>query len=179
MNQCQYNEPGIIKTGVAAFLMYQPTILSTKIVLCALYLRLFKSVQWIRYATWTVLIIYTLICTLCFSIYLVDAVFTKFDGYPDGPIKQDPAAIAQLTMNVIIDLSLLAMPIRPIMKMQTLSLRKKISLLAVFLAGFGATACTIVLLGYDVIYYYPSAKEMNTLIAQDFTWTGAEMNVLV
>ncbi len=76
--------------------------------------------------------------------------------------------------SILVDLLLLSIPIRPILQMRTLSLRKRLGLLAVFLSGFGATICSILLLYFSICYYYyPNSKQ-----SYDWTWFVCINNLL-
>ncbi len=72
----------------------------------------------------------------------------------------------QAASTLLIDLVLLLLPIRPILKLK-LSLRKRIGTLAVFIVGFGGCACTAILLHCFIQYFYydrPSIGRLSTLL---------------
>ncbi len=175
---CQLGGVKSEKIRIASFLLSVPTALCAKATICFLYLRLFGSVQWLRYITWTVFIAALLSRSICFTLALINFAQKNWDTTITGGLDLRPNSIAASVQNVLSDLVLLALPVQPIMKL-SLTLRKRIALLGVFLVGYISTIFAILHTAYLVIYSYRVTEYEQHKIIQDWTWTSGIQTIYV
>lgn len=167
-----------LKRNAALCLLYGPAMFFAKAAVCTLYLRIFNTVTWMRYAAWGAIVVLGITYGTMVPVY---AVFS----FPYGDEKWDLAltmkvgrvdrmAISTGTINVASDIFLLAIPVPIIMKLN-LSLRKRIGLSAVFMTGIVATVATVLGL-YFRIEMFRSKFDPD---GGDATWVAAATYITV
>ena len=142
--------------------------------ICALYLRIFESRRWIRYTAWVIIVGFVLVDLVGFILALVSGIEQHWTNGEDGGVNMSVYQVIQCVYSIITDLVLLGIPIRPIITMN-LSRRKRIGLVAVFLAGIGGTATTVVMLYWQIEYYW--YVETLSVKLRDWTWTVSTVDV--
>ena len=141
------------KLSTVEFLVYYPASLSVKAAVCTLYLRLSGSIRYVKNGAWAMIILNRVTCAIVFFVSLANFTKQHWQNQIQGGMDLRPFILMYNSCTIITDSVLLALPIRSLVKLH-LSLRKKLGLLAIFLAGFGATISTIISLAWKVEYYY-------------------------
>ncbi len=139
-------------------------MLFSKLTVCALYLRLFESIRFVRYSSWILIVLYA-------CLYSIGVIIGFIQLAATSPALQNinvaPYETLLASFTLLVDVILLALPIKPILKL-SLPLNRRIGLLAVLLAGIGATLCSIFTLIFRLEFYYSAPVPIT-----DWTWVAA------
>lgn len=159
-----YMVPRFFKVDLAAFLLFAPANVCIKSSIFLLYLRVFKSTRYMKWLSW-----FMISFIVTFHIASVLAVAFSCNPrrkilnplVPGKCINRYHLAIANAALNIFTDLMAFALPIRPVMGLNT-SRRQKLQVLAVFATGlFACVVCVLRLLAF-----------IRTAQTADFTWNG-------
>ncbi|BAE55128.1 hypothetical protein BDV35DRAFT_378890 [Aspergillus flavus] len=137
-------------------LLYIPALAATKMAFLCLYLRIFPSTG-IRRVTWvlvTINVLYLLTYGFgtAFNCLPVSYIWTKWHGETEGScLNFNAFGIANATTNIALDLAVIGLPLHKIAGL-SVSLSKKIMLLAMFALGFFVTIVSI--LRFRVVITY-------------------------
>lgn len=166
------------KRNAALCLLYGPAMFFAKAAVCTLYLRIFKTVTWMRYSAWGAIIF--LGCTYgsmvpVYAVYSLPYGNEKWDLTLAAKVgKADKMAITTGAINVATDIFMIVLPLPIIMKLN-LSLRKRLGLAAVFLTGIIATVATVLGLYFRVSLYQSKLDPDGG----DATWVAAATYITV
>ncbi|QRD87024.1 hypothetical protein F9C07_2059499 [Aspergillus flavus] len=137
-------------------LLYIPALAATKMAFLCLYLRIFPSTG-IRRVTWVLVAINVLYLLTygfgtAFNFLLVSYIWTKWHGETEGScLNFNAFGIANATTNIALDLAVIGLPLHKIAGL-SVSLSKKIMLLAMFGLGFFVTTVSILRLTVVITY---------------------------
>ncbi|OAL54551.1 hypothetical protein IQ07DRAFT_272536 [Pyrenochaeta sp. DS3sAY3a] len=167
-----------LKKNAALCLLYGPAMFFAKAAICTLYLRIFKTVQWMKWCAWGALVVLGCIFWAMVPIY---AVYSFPYGDEEWNLnlalktgRMDRLTIGICAVNVASDLFLLVIPLPIIIKLN-LSFQKRIGLAAVFMTGIIATATTALGL-YFRISMWQSKSDIDR---GDATWVAAALYITV
>ncbi len=139
-------------------LLYIIVLFISKASVALLYLRMFSSIQWIRYTIWINAVLFS-------SIYLSAIPIIVYYNFPFGKHEGWDSRLGEKAMRsryfpllaagvtIINDVIMVTLPIRPVMRLNR-SLRTRLGLLAAFAAGTFATAMAVTMLYYRVIWRF-------------------------
>jgi len=172
-----FTYPGKRQLFAINTLIYNFLIFLSKATLSFLYLRIFGSVQWMRYVILISISLYGLICLAAIPVFIYylfpSSKGEKWDSHMDTKWRpMSPFGVLATCATLMIDIVLASLSIYLVLQLKKLSLRRKVGLAIALAAGFFATIATA------INFYYRIMWQFHPRGVQDSTWLSGMTFIL-
>ena len=160
-------------------MLYNPTIITAKLSLLALYLRILRSQRTLRYCIYITMVVLSLFYAAAFTAYGILAIPRPGQNLLQlmlsrNAVRETELGIVQGAINMTSDLCILVLPISTVLELQ-LPLRKKIGVLSVFMTGLLAFVAAAI--GLSTRVHMSRTDDVTWKLVTVYMWNVIELTV--